>query len=169
MPGALTSGLPQAPMEPQPMQPQGGAPQQQQAQQQPPVLSHQQAVAALRHFHAIDKELMTLLKDPDLGRADLKSAIIDGATGLVANRIIAPGQAVAQLADVPEKPRDQKKWVEQHYQQNKLAANTVLDHYRQANPDPRAAIAAAAQPHDPDQHMRTMSGVMAAYKGPNNG
>lgn len=149
--------------------PQQGGPQQQQAPQAPPVLSHQQAVAALRHFGAIDKELKTLLKDPDLGKADLKSAIIDGTTKLVADRIIAPGTAVAMLATVPEKPFDQKKWVEQHYQQNSVAQVAVLDHHRAGGPGTGDwAIEGQAQAPDPDEHMKHMQGVMAAYKGPGN-
>lgn len=170
MTGALTSGLPPAPMPQQQDPPQQGGPQQQQAPQAPPVLSHQQAVAALRHFHAIDMELRALLKDPDLGRADLKSAIIDGTTTLVSDRIIAPGTAVAMLATVPEKPREQKKWVEQHYQQNAAAQAAVLDHHRNGSPGSGDwAVEGQAQPGSPDDHMKTMNGVTAAYKGPGNG
>ena len=60
-------------------------------------------------------ELSTLLKNPDLGKADLKSSIIDGTTKLVAERIIPPNDAVTQLATVPDRPFQQREWIQNHY------------------------------------------------------
>jgi hypothetical protein len=60
----------------------GGAP-----EQTPVYLTHGQTVASLRHFAAIERETTKLLKSPECGRADMKSAIIDGMTNLVARRI----------------------------------------------------------------------------------
>src|SRR6185312_10275426 len=105
----LSSGLPPLP---NPEQAQQSSPNPA-ALTPPPAPTHGQAVATLRHTHAILDQLQVLLKNPDLGRADLRSQIIDGMTKLVSERIMAPDVAVAQLAKVPDKPLDQRKWAEQ--------------------------------------------------------
>lgn len=150
----------------------GAAPQQQQgAPQGPqaaPAPTHDQTVAALRHFNAVIGELRGLLQNPDLGKADLKSKIIDGAVKLVEDRIIPPNAAVTQLATVPERPFDQRGWVQQHYAQTVQAAASVLDHHRQAalgtgNYDLENKL------HDdvagPDDHLQTMQGLVQQHYG----
>lgn len=166
MTNALSNGVPLGALPPQPQQsagapaPPGGPP------QQPPAITHQQAVAALRHFSAISRELEGLLKDPDLGKADVKSKIIDGTTKLVASRIIQPAQAVMQLSSVPADPQMQRGWVQQHFQQTMMAMNGVLDHHAQSNPgtgDLPTEIAKSQS--NPDAHLDDMASVHSAYQG----
>lgn len=129
--------------------------------QQVPAPSHQQTVAALRHFDAIERELRGLLADPDLGKTDMRSQIQDGAVKLVAGGIMTAAQAVAQLTTVPDRPSDQRKWVEQHFQQVIQSADLVLDHHRAAF----AGQPAPAQVAGPDQHADVMSGLLQHYQG----
>ena len=175
MPNALSAlgGPPPAP-NPQPEgQPSGGmmgnalaAPGQQQAPMgPPPAPSHQQTVAALRHFAALERELTTLLKDPDLGKADLKSKIIDGTTGLVAGGYLTPAAAVTELGTVPERPFDQKKWLEQHFAQTIAAANQVLAHHQAAFPGGAPNEGAPSM----DNHHDLMQGLASQYQGRANG
>lgn len=175
MPGALQPGMatPPAPdqgagsplaagvlQSPQMPQAPTGAPgqQQQQPPQPPPAPTHAQTVAALRHFTAISKQLEDALKDPDLGKSDIKSKVIDGMTTLVANRIIPPGAAVTQLATFPEKPFDQRKWLLTHLQQVAQARDAVLGHHAMAF----AGAGPEPTPHG-DNHMQDISGMMAAH------
>jgi hypothetical protein len=131
---------------------------------QAPAPDHGQTVAALRHFHAIKQELQGLWNDPQLGKSDLKSKIIDGATKLVANRIMPPSQAVAQLGNVPSDPAAQKKWVSNHLQQIMLARDAVLDHHRAAFAGmPENLIAATSSKSTPDSHMADLDGMMASH------
>jgi hypothetical protein len=135
------------------------------ANQPPPQVTHQQAVCALRHFSAISRELEVFLKDPDLGRSDIKSKIIDGTTKLVASRIITPGQAVEQLSNVPSDPLLQRKWVQEHFQQTMLAMNVVLDHHAQAEPGSGdAATEIARSQSKPDSHLEDMQALTAHYR-----
>lgn len=150
--GALQggSGAP-GPMRP----PQGGQP------QQPPPMpapTHAHAVAAMRHFHALGEPLEAALKDPDLGKADLKDKVIGGMTKLVARRILSPAQAVTQLATFPERPFDQKAWLANHLMQVKQAEMAVLTHHGMAF----AGGGAQAAPH-PDDHMADMAGMMQGH------
>lgn len=128
----------------------------------PPAPNHQQTVAALRHFGAIEREISTLLADPDLGRTDMRSKIIDGATSLVAQGIVTPAQAVAQLGSVPDRPFEQKQWLMRNFAQTIQAQNAVLDQHRAA-----FAGAPPVDDHgDPDDHLGTVAGLMGQYQGP---
>lgn len=139
----------------------GGPPQ---AAPAPP--SHEQTVSALRHFHAVIGEVQTLLKDPETGKSDMKSKIIDGVTKLVSERMIAPGSAVAQLSQVPADPLQQRKWLQTTLQQATQAANAVLDHHAAGSQGTLdwAKEGQAIHPH-PDQHMGHMAALEANYGG----
>jgi hypothetical protein len=137
-----------------------GGPQPQQAQ--PPIPpSHAQTVAALRHFTAIEKETQTLLKNPDCGKADIRSAIIDGMTGLVSRGIVTPSDAVKELGSVPDKPFDQKKWLEMHFTQATQAQTAMLSMHQ---------MGSLGQPPDDskpntDDHQNIMSGLESQLQG----
>ena len=168
MGNALSAGMPPPPPPDIPQSPQqDGAPgQQPQMPQQMPAPSHAQTVAALRHFHSIMTELQGIIKNPDLGKADMKSAIIDGATKLVASRIIPATQAVMQLATVPERPFEQKKWVMMQFMQAQQAMDVVLEHHGMSNPATGdLANEMGADRGSPDNHISTMAGLMQAHYG----
>lgn len=108
----------------------GGPPQ----QPQMPAPNHRQVVAALRHFDAIEDELTKLLKSPDCGKADMKSDLIDAATRLVGKGMFTPTGAAGTLADFPQRPFDQKKWLLDHFMQTVQAQHAILDHHGAAFP-----------------------------------
>lgn len=140
--------------------PAGGPPQG--AQQQAPAPTHQQTVAAIIHFGAIKKELLGIAADPDLGVADLKSKIIDGAAKLVGTGIVQPADAVTQLASVPERPFDQKQWVEAQLVQAIKAENAILDQHRAAFAGQEQAPGAA---YSADNHQSIIAGLHDHYRG----
>ena len=127
----------------------------------PPPPSHQQTVAALRHFDAIEKELTGLLKSPDCGKADIRSEIIDATTALVSKGFMTPADAVSQLSTVPDRPFDQKKWLENHLQQTIQGADVVLAHHGAAFGGQNVDMT----PPNPDKHLNTMAGLASQYKG----
>ena len=143
--------------------PQSAAPQQ---AAPPPVPSHQQTVAALRHFDALEQEISTLLRDPDCGKSDLRSKAIDGMTKLVANGIIPPAEAVTQLGQFPDDPFEQKQALEKHLVQTVTAANIILQNHAHG----AQQAAASGQPMDetpynPDDHQSVISSLHGRYKG----
>jgi hypothetical protein len=110
-------------------------------------------------------ELKTLMKNPDLGRSNVKDAIIDGTMKLVAERMISAAQAVVQLAAVPDDPLQQRKWVKQMVAQTVQASNNVIDHHAAAQPGTLDhGFESQAQQPDPDQHQAIMTGLMQHYK-----
>src|SRR6202012_3240727 len=128
------------------------------AQQPPPPPDHQQTVAALRHFDAIKAELETLMKSDALGKSSVKSQIIDGATKLVSERLMPASEAVPLLASVPENPIDQRKWVQQHYQNAVMSERAVVAQhgtgYAGQGPMPTPSA---------DGHMDSMASLRAGY------
>ena len=138
--------------------PQAGPPQ---APSQIPAPNHAQTVAALRHFHAIGKQLEMALKDPDLGKASVKSKVIDGMTNLVAQRILSPGEAVKQLSTFPERPFEQKAWLANHMMQAQQAEMAVLTHHAMAFGGQGEADSAS----NPDSHMDDINGMMQSHYG----
>jgi hypothetical protein len=169
MDNALSSG----PNPPQPEQMpdgvnalQSAAPAGGQAQQAPPPApSHAQTVAALRHFHAIQVQLDLLLRNPDLGKSSVKSAIIDGTTKLVSERILSPAEAVSQLSKVPDDPQAQRKWVQTTLQQTYQANEAVLAHRQNAVASGTAPQEVPGSDYHPDDHGNHMAALGAHYAG----
>ncbi len=124
---------------------------------QAPAPNHAQTVAALRHFDAINKQLKVLLANPNLGKTNIRSSVIDSVTNLVGQRIISPTQAVQQMTSFPDKPFDQKMWLGKMLQQNMMAEMAVLVHHGDHVPDGQP------QEANPDNHMQDMASMMADH------
>jgi hypothetical protein len=126
-----------------------------------PAPTHEQTVAALRHFYALQDELEPLLKDPNLGKVDLRSKAIDGATKLVAARIFTPADAVGQLVDFPDQPQQQKNWLIQKYFMAHVSVLQVLDHHGAAA---AAGMVPATGKPNKERHIDDMRGLLEHYK-----
>lgn len=161
MPNSLAVSLPPPPNIPQPQQPAvgGGA-------AINPAPSHGEAVAALRHFQAMGRAIFSLLKNPNLGKADIKSDMIDATTKLVAQRIMPARQAVTLMGQLPDNPFQQKQWIKQLFSQNMLAQIAVLDHHRKNNQG-SGDLAQESMQHvdNSDQHVDVMNGMMQSHYG----
>jgi hypothetical protein len=148
---------------------QGNGPVQPQQQMQMPAPDAAHAVAGLRHLGAIERATESLLRNPDLGKIDMKSTIIDGMTRLVADRMISPAQAVDQLTSVPPDPFGQRNWVLQHFVQAVTAQRFLISHHRAAFSGQRDLQ--HGHPDDHQQHVRGLMGhyqPLAAMSGNNN-
>lgn len=153
----MDNALTTAPPAPNPSTPpQSQQPDAQQPSAQISAPTHGQTVAALRQFDAFIGMWKSILKNPDLGKSDLKDAFIESMTKLVGDSIISPSQAVSLLTRIPDKPFDQKKFVEQHYMTDLKARNMVIVHHA-------AAFAGAPPeptPNNADDHMNVIKGMM---------
>ena len=136
-----------------------------------PQISGEQVVAALRHFDAIKSEVGQVLKEPSLGKTNLKSKIIDGVARLVGERILTPAQAVEELAKVPTEPLQQLKWAKGMMTQAQQAENVLLDHYGMSNPHFGAVEDhfAGSSAGDRDSHTDHMSALMGMLGKTKNG
>jgi hypothetical protein len=132
----------------------------------PPPPGRGQTVAALRHFSIIENEVRRLLADPECGKSDMRSEVIDGITGLVAKGITTAADAVRELSNFPDKPFDQKAWLEAHLSQSVQASNAVLQHHRMAF---AGQDLPATDSYDPDNHTGTMAALTKQYQGAQHG
>lgn len=142
-----------------------GAPGQPQ-QQQPAPPSHEETIAALRHFDAVRKELELIMANPKLGKSSVKDPIIKGVTRLVASGFLTPVKAVDQLASVPQEPLMQLKWAKGMLTQAKQAENGILDHYGAGNPNLGSVqdhFAGTKGMSQMDDHQDHMSALAANY------
>lgn len=162
IPTPATGGNPLA--GPMPSGPQA-APSQQ--QQQPfggiPAPTHAQTVAALRHFTAIEDKLSMAMQDPDLGKTDIRSKVIDEMTDLVAEGIFSAPDAVKQMGTFPDKPYEQRAWINQHFMQAVQAQQAVLAHHQFG-----VATGQNVQPNveaNPDDHLSTIASLNSRYAG----
>jgi hypothetical protein len=125
-----------------------------------PAPTHAQTVAALRHFGAIAQKLQGALADPDAGKANMKSKVIDGMTELVGSRMMSPAEAVQVLATFPERPFDQRAWLANHLNQTLQARDMVLTHH---------ATAFAGQGPQPmareDDHQADIRSMLQSHYG----
>ena len=160
--GGQTNSL--MPMPAPSVMPQTSALQPPSPQQNMPAPNHQQTVAALRHFDVLEKGIAKLLADPDLGKTDMKSKIQDEMVGLVAKGMVAPAEAVTELSTLPERPFDQKTWLEKHYVQTIMGAAMVLDHHKAA-----FAGTPPMTSNENDDHLTVMAGLADHYRGLTNG
>jgi hypothetical protein len=147
----------------QPMGAQAQSPQPPQGQTPSPP-SHAQTVAAVRHFDMVAKEIEGLLKDPDCGKTDIRSAAIDAITRLVGEGVTSPADAVQQLGNFPDRPFDQKKALENMLAQVDHAATIVLAHHQMAF----AGQDLNHPAYNPDNHIELMQGLTKQYGGGNN-
>ena len=129
-----------------------------------PAPTHQQTVAALRHFALVDRELKTLLEDPECGKSDMKSKVIDGMTTMVAEGLVQPADAVKEMANFPDHPFQQRQWLMTKDALMQQASISVLDHHAAAF----AGQDVDTTPYDPDDHTNIISGLMSQYKGAGN-
>lgn len=130
----------------------------------PPAPTHAQAVAGLRHGNAFLDELETLAKNPNLGKTDVKSQIIEGVTKLVAKQFLTAAQAVQELGTVPERPFDQKMWVRNHIQKFFAAQSAILDHHRAAFAGTQDPAIENTMTGNLDNHAADFAGLMGHYK-----
>ena len=130
----------------------------------PPPPSPQQTIAAVRHFGAISKECASLLGDPDCGKSDIRSKVIDGVTSLVSEGIATPADAVRELASFPDRPFEQKRWLENYMMKSDQASAAVLAHHQMAPPQPGSPQA----DYEPENHQSIIQGLMSQYQ-PNKG
>ena len=130
--------------------------------QLPPAPTHAQTVTALRHFGALEEELSELMADPDLGKTDMKSRVIDGMTRLVAEGIVPPSGAVRDMGTFPEKPFDQRQWINQHFMNVVQAQTAILAHHQFGAMNGEDV---GSDEPSVDDHQTIMNGLQARYAG----
>jgi hypothetical protein len=155
---------------PQPQGPaqQGGnplariAPQMGGAQQPLPAPTRAQTTAAVRRLSAVQESMRVILQNPDLGRTNVRPAIMDQASKLLASRVLSLPEVMSAVGKVGDDPLAQKSMIAGIFNQAKQAESAVLAHHT-------AAVAMGMVPRNGSEkyqaadHDRHMSDLLAHY------
>ena len=128
----------------------------------PPAPTAAQATAAVKRFGAVANAMRTVLANPDLGRRNIRPAILDQASKLLSARVLSLPECMQAIGKVSDDPLAQKSLVAGIFNQARQAENAVLAHHT-------AAVAMGMVPrngsekYQADDHDRHMSDLLAHY------
>lgn len=128
----------------------------------PPAPSAAQATAAVRRFSAVQSAMRDLLQNPELGRANIRPAILDQASKLLADKMISLPSLMESIKGLPDDPTQQRSFVAGIFNQARQAEATVLAHHT-------AAVAMGMVPrgggekYQATDHARHMEALLAQH------
>ena len=131
----------------------------------PPAPSAAQATAAVRRLSAVQESMRVILQNPDLGRTNVRPAIMDQASKLLSARVLSLPEVMSALGNIGDEQLAQKSTVAGIYNQAKQAESAVLAHHT-------AAVAMGMVPRNGGEkyqaadHDRHMSGLLGHYPNP---
>ena len=148
--------------QPQPQQQQpnqlGGIMQGQQPQQKSNI-TKQQLIAGLHHLNAFQKQFSPLLKNPELGKGNVRPKIFDASAALIGQGIFSVPEVMKGIKDLPDDPLGQKKWLEQKLSGVMMAEQKLISDYIGQGPGQDTG-----PEYTPDSHREHMTGLMGNYK-----
>jgi hypothetical protein len=127
-----------------------------------PAPTAAQTQAGLRRFDAVMSAMRAIMRDPDLGRTNLRPKIMDQASKLIGSKVISLAQCMQAIAPLNDQPLDQKNLVSGIYNAALQASNALLDHHG-------AAVATGRVPreggekYDLANHERHMSDLLNSH------
>lgn len=145
-----------------PQAPQGVPGLVQQPPQARPAPTHAQTIAALHRFGEIEKASSKLLKDPDVGRKNIRPKVLEMGADLIGSRVLSLAEFMSGIGNFPsaDDMLGQKKWLEKLRDTNIQGQMSVLQDH--ANAPPEAADAAQ---WTPDSHAEHMGALINKYPG----
>lgn len=148
------------PQAPQALQGVGGLVQQ--PPQARPTPTRAETVAGLHRCREIEQASGRLLKDPDVGKANIRPKVMTMGADLIANRVMTLSQFMQGIKNYPsaEDFLGQKKWVERLLQSNLQAQMTLLQDHSQSPPEPPDA-----EQWSPDSHADHVASLIHKYPG----
>ena len=145
----------------QPQQPsQGMAGLVQQPPQARPTPTHAQTVAGLHRCHEIEKASQRLLKDPDVGKKNIRPKVLEMGADLIGKKVMTLPELMTGIKDFPssEDALGQKKWLERLYQSNVQGQIALLQDHANAPPEDQPSQ------WTPDNHAEHMSALANMYQ-----
>ena len=123
-------------------------------------ITKQQLIAGLHHLNAFQKQFSPILKNPDLGKSNIRPKIFDASATLIGQGIFSVPEVMNGIKDLPDEPLGQKKWLEQKLAGTMMAEKKLISDYIAQGP--------GQEPEGPewsmDNHKDHMGGLMGNYK-----
>ncbi len=126
-----------------------------------PAPSAAQTTAAVKRFTAVANAMRTVLANPDLGRRNIRPAILDQASKLMASRVLSLPEVMNAIGKVSDDPLEQKSMVVGIFNQAQQAESNVLAHHALAVATGR--VQRGGEKYRADDHDRHMSALLAHY------
>jgi hypothetical protein len=147
--GAIMAALQQAPQMPQGQ----------------PSPSHEQTSAALWHLHEVQRYMGALLARPGVGTTNMRPAIFDAVSKMLADGLFTLPQLMNELKSLPADPKGQKQWIVQHLTHARQAQLQILNDHRQtAQGTGDWASEQAANPPSGREHLDIMNDLRSHYQ-----
>lgn len=126
-----------------------------------PTPTHAQTVAGLHRCHEIEQATGRLLKDPDVGKKNIRPKVMEMGADLIGNKTMSLTEFMSGIQNFPSGDDflGQKKWVEKLHQSQAQMQMALLQDHSQAPPE-----AADAEQWSPDSHAQHMGALMNHYK-----
>ena len=127
-----------------------------------PVPTRAQTTAAVQRFGAIQSAMRMVMEDPEFGKANVRPAIMDAASKLLGSKLLSLPEIMNSIKDIPDDPLEQKSFVQNIYNNAKMAEASVLDHHG-------AAVVSGKLPpdggdaYDAGLHDQHMTGLLGQY------
>lgn len=138
----------------------GGMMQGQGQPQQKSNITKQQLIAGLHHLNAFQKQFSPLLKNPELGKSNVRPKIFDASAALIGQGIFSVPEVMNGIKDLPDDPLGQKKWIEKKLSDTMLAEKKMVSDYIGQGPGQEPE----GPEWSPDNHTEHMAGLMGNYK-----
>ena len=127
-----------------------------------PAPSAVQTTAAVKRFGAVMNAMRTVLANPDLGRKNVRPAILDQASKLMASRVLSLPEVMNAIGKVTDDPLEQKALVSGIYNQAQQAEGNVLAHHAFAVATGRVSRG-GGEKYQADDHDRHMTDLLLHY------
>ena len=125
-----------------------------------PQPTHAQTVAGLHRFHEIERAVAKVLKNPDLGKKNIRPAVLDMGADLVGEKVMTIPELMSGMQSFPpaEDPLGQKKWLERLYQAQVQAQVSLLRDHASAPPEENP------EQWNHDNHADHMAALTSKYR-----
>lgn len=131
-----------------------------QQQQQKSNITKQQLIAGLHHLNAFQQQFSPLLRNPEIGKSNVRPKIFDASASLIGQGIFSVPEVMNGIKDLPDDPLGQKKWIEKKLSDAMMAEKKMVSDYIGQGP--------GQEPEGPewsmDNHKDHMAGLMGNYK-----
>lgn len=127
----------------------------------PPAPSAAQATAAVKRFGAVADAMRTVMANPDLGRRNIRPAILDQASKLMSARVLSLPETVQAIGKVTDDPLAQKSLVAGIFNQAQQAEAAVLAHHTAAVAT--GMVQRGGEKYQAADHDRHIQSLLAHY------
>lgn len=126
-----------------------------------PAPTYAQVNAFLHRSQAINSVVKPMLKDPKLGRQDVRDKMIEGIGTLMGMGVMTMAEAMNVRKTFPSQPADQQLWVQKILDSTAMAKDMVMDQYLEAGGN--WAEDGAKGGWKPDSYGDDIQGLMKHY------